>query len=148
MSQSLLDMELMRLMLIPAVIAVIRGMRHWVSCKHRRMPMHEGKCFCPDCGQGIIVRWATLCCVGCGTRRRNRYLFGRFVPAEAYCIRCGEREVSVRFIDNPLFYQLRHARLVCQDEEEFLRAHSRLSEILIRAWFDPERLGMLSAASV
>lgn len=127
-------------------VTIGQWMKRLFVCRHNHMPMHEGKCFCPDCGEGVVVRWAVLCCSGCDMRRSSRYLFRRLMPSEAYCTRCGEREISVRFLENPLYYQLRHARLVWQDEEDFLLARSHLSDALIRVWFDPERLGLLPAS--
>lgn len=85
-------------------------------CNHRKARIAEGKTYCPDCGQGILGRWIALHCIECGQRRPTRYLFRQVVPAESCCTHCGERKFRSRYLQDPEFFQLRHALLSFEAE--------------------------------
>lgn len=87
------------------------------SCNHAGTPVHEGKCYCPDCGCGLIYRWVVLRCRECNTRRASRYRFRKIVPVQRCCALCGEREVFLETLENPAYFQLNHARLAIVYEE-------------------------------
>lgn len=86
------------------------------TCSHTRARVVEGKTFCPDCGQGVVFRWVVLRCCGCRQRRPVRYRFRHVVPLESCCTYCGESDIINQYLDEPEFYQLRHALLSFETE--------------------------------
>jgi hypothetical protein len=96
------------------------------TCAHTQCHASEGKTYCPDCGTGIVFRWTTLCCNGCGRKRPARYRFRQVVPLEACCIHCGEAAYERQFLSNPEYFQLRYALL---SFEEDTRTYSPLYQV-------------------
>ncbi len=91
-----------------------------LSCNHTRTPVNEGKCFCPDCGRGILYQWVVLRCQDCESRRESRYQFRRLSPAERCCAQCGSPEWRREPLETPEFYQLHKAQLTVQEEGKTL----------------------------
>ena len=94
--------------------ALLRYVSRQRLCHHTRTPVHEGKCYCPDCGRGLIYQWIVLRCNACKTRRDSVYRFRRIVPQQRCCPQCGENTWRVERLDSPLYYQLHKARLRVQ----------------------------------
>lgn len=90
-------------------------------CNHSRTPATEGKCYCPDCGAGVIFHWVVLRCTSCNVRRESMYLLREVVPADRCCTSCGEDAYRMDSLDSPAFYQLRKARLIAQTEEAYMQ---------------------------
>jgi hypothetical protein len=91
------------------------------SCNHFRTRVSEGKCFCPDCGQGLIYRWIVLRCAECNVRRESGYFLRQVVPAERCCAHCGGAEFNRETLESPSYYQLHKARLVVAEEQDYER---------------------------
>lgn len=87
------------------------------SCNHARTQVHEGKCYCPDCGGGLIYRWMVLRCGECHVRRESRYRLRKVVPSQRCCPSCGSAAVLEEFLEDPAYFQLREARLTVFTEE-------------------------------
>lgn len=108
----------------PAAVGIhqlLKGMvKTFLTCNHGRTPIHEGKCFCPDCGHGLIFQWVVLRCGQCNSRRNSRYFLRQIVPVEHSCPKCGEESVRWDYLDSPTYFQLHKACLVIQEEEEYL----------------------------
>jgi hypothetical protein len=92
-------------------------LRSLFSCNHARTEVHEGKCYCPDCGAGLIYRWVVLRCGECRTRRESRYRFRQVIPSQRCCTFCGSVTVLEEFLEDPAYFQLREARLMVFVEE-------------------------------
>ena len=92
------------------------------SCRHWRTHIHEGKCYCPDCGRGLIFQWAVLRCVQCHGRVESRLWFGRISPVQRCCVRCGHSEVQTDWLSAPAYFQLHKAQLVLVEEEGYQEA--------------------------
>lgn len=88
------------------------------ACNHAGTRVSEGKCYCPQCGSGLIYRWVVLRCRECNTRRESRYRFRRIVPAQRCCSLCGDTSVCLEYLENPDYYQLCRARLMVIAEEK------------------------------
>lgn len=88
------------------------------SCNHARTPVNEGKCFCPDCGRGLIYEWILLRCGICGVRLDSRQMLRQVVPAQRCCAFCGEREVLWNVLEAPAVFQLHKARLRVREEAD------------------------------
>ena len=113
--------------------AYVLGFLRWCfQCRHARAPVAEGKCYCPDCGRGLIFRWRVLHCTGCNHRRETRYLLRQIVPLQTCCPFCGEAEVQLKTLVSPFYYQLKHARLV--PEEDGTGEHPLFTNT--RAWLE------------
>ena len=87
------------------------------SCRHWRTRIHEGKCYCPDCGRGLIFQWVVLRCNQCQGRVDSRLWFGRISPVQRCCLRCGHSEVQTDWLNAPAYFQLHKAQLVLIEEE-------------------------------
>ena len=111
---------------------VVKG---FFTCQHRNIPVHEGKCYCPNCGKGVIFEWVVLECSGCHKRRKSHHLFNRLVPAHRCCLDCGHDETNTIKLGNPWYYQLKHAQIIFQDEEIYLE--NSVSTNWAEAWVDP-----------
>lgn len=86
------------------------------SCRHWRTRIHEGKCYCPDCGRGLIFQWAVLRCVQCHRRVESRLWFGRIFPVQRCCPHCGHADVETDWLSAPAYFQLHKAQLVLVEE--------------------------------
>ncbi len=86
------------------------------KCRHPRMPIAEGQCYCPDCGEGVVFQWVSLRCAGCLHRRATQYSLRRVFPKEAQCPACGTREVVQEMLESPHYYQALKAQLVAKRE--------------------------------
>jgi hypothetical protein len=91
--------------------------RSLFSCLHARTSVNEGKCYCPDCGDGLIYRWVVLRCIECNTRRDSRYRLRDVIPSQRCCAFCGAQSVLREYLENPSYFQLHQARLVIFLEE-------------------------------
>lgn len=93
-------------------------LRSAFSCSHTATPVHEGKCYCPDCGKGVIFRWVMTRCGGCHTRRETRYVFRHVFPVASFCPQCGESDVYSEYLEAPKYYQVTQAKLVVMEAED------------------------------
>jgi hypothetical protein len=87
------------------------------ACRHGRISVNEGKCYCPDCGQGLIYQWVLLRCRRCRGRRESRTFLGRVLPSYRYCLQCGEPSWQADYLESPAYFQLHKARLVIRDRD-------------------------------
>ncbi len=107
------------------------------TCNHARVTLAEGKSICPDCGHGVIVRWAVLRCRECNIRREGRYLFRSLMPLDNYCTRCGEHETVTEYLENPEYFVLMNkAILMVQSEEDYLQSMKGTLLERTRVWFE------------
>ena len=113
------------------------------TCNHANTLVHEGKCYCPDCGNGLIYQWVILRCCECQTRRESRYQFRQVVPVQRCCLSCGAQNVRAEYLQNPSYFQLKQARLAIIVEESTDAAHwfwiryllgTTLSDYLTEIW--------------
>lgn len=91
------------------------------SCNHLRTPVNEGKCYCPDCGRGLIYQWVILRCAQCRLRLDARTVLRQVVPAQRCCSYCGERVFQSEYLLSPSYFQLHKAHLVVREEADFLQ---------------------------
>lgn len=101
-----------------AFIFLINLIRDILKCHHPAAHLAEGKTYCPDCGEGIVYRWVILRCAGCQHRRPGKYWFGEVIPAQSCCIFCGEKKISMEYLNEPEFFQLRYAMLSFKSDKE------------------------------
>jgi len=94
------------------------GLKALLSCSHGNTRVVEGKTFCPDCGVGVVFRWVVLRCSGCHQRRPGRYWMRQVVPQERCCTYCGDANYETQVLENPSFYQIRHAMLSVEAEDD------------------------------
>ncbi|MEB3286150.1 MAG: hypothetical protein VKJ04_01465 [Vampirovibrionales bacterium] len=94
-------------------------LRSAFCCSHRHTPVHEGKCYCPDCGEGIVYRWLTMRCSQCLLKRDIRYRFGHWLPAQPHCVACGETAILEQFLESPKYHQLHKASLIIIRAKDF-----------------------------
>jgi uncharacterized protein (DUF983 family) len=93
------------------------------TCNHQHAPMSEGKCYCPDCGRGLIYRWVILRCPDCAIRRDSRYLLRQIAPAQRCCAYCGSYELKTETLESPAYFQLHKAQLIAVEDADFLPGH-------------------------
>lgn len=98
------------------------------SCNHLRTPVSEGKCYCPDCGRGILYQWVVIRCNACQSRRDSKTVFRKIIPKERHCLFCGESAFHCEYLESPAFFQLAKAWLVVQETSDY-KAHSLKWEI-------------------
>jgi uncharacterized protein (DUF983 family) len=137
---------------IEALVWVWKIVETVFTCSHGRVTLSEGKCICPDCGQGVIARWVVLRCTRCNSRRSGRYLFKSVMPAENFCTRCGERETVIESLENPPYYMVMNkAILLIENEDDYWESLKPSWFEQTKAWFDPAEnrtcRGLLAAAS-
>lgn len=92
------------------------------SCNHLRTPVSEGKCYCPDCGRGLVYHWVILRCATCHIRLDSRTLLRQVLPSRRCCPQCGERNSRLDRLDTPFYFQLHKAQLMVQEEEDYVLA--------------------------
>ena len=90
------------------------------SCNHLRTPINEGKCFCPDCGRGVIFQWVVLRCQTCRVRVDSKFRFRQVIPAQPCCPQCGESAFDKNFLESPAYFQLHKAQLLAREEEDYI----------------------------
>lgn len=106
-----------------------------LSCRHFRTPLFEGKCYCMDCGRGLLVSWQVSRCAHCR----------RLVPRDAsHCGGCGGCSFKREPLENPHGYQLRHAWLVVRQEprEKSAEGFETHVDVLINDLLDRINLGL------
>jgi uncharacterized protein (DUF983 family) len=123
------------------------------ACNHARTVVNEGKCYCPDCGRGLIYQWVVLRCTACGSRRESGYLLRQVIPRQRCCPHCGDSLWHLDILDSPSYFQLDQARLMVKEEVDYNQQpylwslysfHNALAASLERtvastfAWLDPE----------
>jgi hypothetical protein len=91
------------------------------SCRHWRTPVNEGKCYCPDCGQGVIFQWVVVRCTTCRVRVDSRMLLRQVLPVRRCCPACGERAFRFEYLESPSYFQLHKAQLVVREEQDYLQ---------------------------
>lgn len=102
--------------MVQPVVYVVQLM---TRCQHVGIQAQEGKCFCPDCGQGVVFQWVVLRCQQCQAKRPSQYVYGHILPTEPCCVHCGHRDVVEESLENARYYQLTHAQLVRLDEQDY-----------------------------
>lgn len=106
----------MRLNLEVILDTLSKAIAAMLACRHGRAPLVEGKAFCPDCGTGLIYTWQVIRCAGCCQRRPCQYGYQGITPEQNCCLSCGCQAYEVIALENPAYYQLRYALLVCETE--------------------------------
>lgn len=91
------------------------------TCNHGRTAPKEGKCFCPDCGQGVIFQWVVMRCESCNHRADSRLLLRQLTPSQRCCANCGQASFYYDYLDDPSYFQLHRARLVVREEADYLQ---------------------------
>lgn len=101
---------------------------HWVTailvhCQHKNLRPSEGKCFCKDCGKGLVFSWVILRCDHCQSRLPLKLQFKQLCPKDNFCMHCGHQEASIIALESAKFYQLDQAILVCLEELYCFNTH-------------------------
>jgi hypothetical protein len=94
------------------------------SCGHWRTPVNEGKCYCPDCGHGVIFQWVVVRCGTCRVRVDSRMWLRQVLPMQRCCPACGERAFQFDYLESPSYFQLHKAQLIVRDEQDYLQGRS------------------------
>src|SRR5688572_13412662 len=81
------------------------------SCHHPNIRLCEGKCYCPDCGQGLVFDWVVWRCDGCQCRREMVRGSWKIHVLQRFCPYCGSPDLTRQIIESPAFYQLHYAYL-------------------------------------
>jgi uncharacterized protein (DUF983 family) len=105
---------------------------HWLfkcvfTCNHARTTAKEGKCFCPDCGRGVIFQWVVMRCESCRQRTESRLLLRQLVPQTRCCATCGQASFYYDYLEAPSYFQLHQARLIIREEADVLQGRYRWS---------------------
>lgn len=108
-------------------------------CNHFRTPVNEGKCYCPDCGRGLIYQWVVVRCEVCHQRMESRSFFRQVVPLQRCCAYCGEQGFRFDYLESPDYFQLHKAQLIVREEEDYLQrpyawSSYNLGETVNRTW--------------
>lgn len=87
-------------MLISEFIKSLRG------CRHKHVPVTSNGCYCPDCGQYVVIKWYLVRCSCCGVKRVAFLDFNDNVKAvDNFCPNCGstatyvEELCKINFVD-------------------------------------------------
>ena len=91
------------------------------TCNHGQTAPREGKCYCPDCGRGLIFQWVVLRCQDCNQRVESQTSLRQLIPAQRCCNQCGERSFYYHYLEAPSYFQLQKARLMLREEEDYLQ---------------------------
>lgn len=137
------NMAIAAYQLVPIINFIAHLVKGIITCQHRHTPVHEGKCFCPDCGKGVIYEWTVLKCSGCDKRRPSQSLMNRLYPSHRCCLQCGDTETYTDVLDNPWYYQLNQAQLLFTEDG----SEHRHSESWTTVWVEPVFKGFLPAAT-
>ncbi|WP_373531023.1 hypothetical protein [Vampirovibrio sp.] len=92
------------------------------SCNHLRTTVNEGKCYCPDCGRGLIYHWVVLRCGGCRARLDSRTILRQVMPLHRCCPQCGESATQMDRLESPAYFHLHKAQLMVQEEADYLQS--------------------------
>ncbi len=117
------------------------------SCTHAQTQLSEGKCYCPDCGCGLIIRWVVLRCSECQVRRESRYWLRQIIPAQRCCMACGTERYNAEYLDNPSYFQLYTARLLMEEVMGDTNFHLRNILWFLEKLFGFPVLGFLEHAT-
>jgi hypothetical protein len=90
-------------------------------CHHLRTTVNEGKCYCPDCGRGLVYHWVVLRCVGCQARLESRASLGQVTPLRRCCPHCGENQTRMDRLELPAYFHLHKAQLMVQEEADYIQ---------------------------
>lgn len=126
--------------LVDFVYSLAKGI---FTCQHRNIPVHEGKCYCPDCGKGVVFEWVVIKCSGCHKKRPSQSLMNRMYPSQRCCLLCGDTETYTEALDNPWYFQLNQAQLLFKDEGD----NQSHFENWTHVWVEPVFKGMLPVGS-
>lgn len=91
------------------------------TCNHGRTAPKEGKCYCPDCGRGVIFQWVVMRCEACNYRTDSKISLRQLVPSQRCCANCGEQSFYYSYLDDPSYFQLHRARLIIREEADYLQ---------------------------
>lgn len=91
------------------------------TCNHGRTAPKEGKCYCPDCGRGVIFQWVVMRCEECNIRTDSHTALRQLVPDQRCCSNCGERAFCYQYLEAPSYFQLHKARLMIREEADYLQ---------------------------
>lgn len=91
------------------------------TCNHGRTAPKEGKCYCPDCGRGVIFQWVVMRCEECNVRMDSHTALRQLVPDQRCCPNCGERAFCYHYLEAPSYFQLQKARLMIREEADYLQ---------------------------
>jgi hypothetical protein len=97
------------------------------SCNHWRTPVNEGKCYCPDCGRGVIYQWVIIRCQTCRVRVDSHTVLRQVMPRHKCCPYCGENAFQLEYLESPSYFQLHKAQLSVREEQDYLQTRSRWS---------------------
>lgn len=91
------------------------------SCNHLRTPVNEGKCYCPDCGRGLVYHWVVARCNACRVRLESRTVLRQVVPVQRCCPNCGGQSFRFDTLSAPSYFQLQKAQLMVREEQDYLQ---------------------------
>lgn len=97
------------------------------TCNHAHTFPREGKCYCPDCGRGVIFQWVVMRCQACNHRTESHITLRQLTPSQRCCINCGQQSFYYDYLDNPSYFQLNRARLIIREEADYLQEHHQWS---------------------
>lgn len=103
-------------------------------CNHARTPVNEGKCYCPDCGRGLIYQWVVIRCLQCQKRIESQTVLRQVLPACRCCPHCGESSFQAEYLESPSYFQLHKASLQVWEEHDYLGAEPTWSVYSIYNW--------------
>lgn len=92
------------------------------SCNHLRTTVNEGKCYCPDCGRGLIYNWVVLRCGGCQARLDSRTVLKQVLPLHRCCPQCGDSETQINRLESPSYFHLHKAQLMVHEEADYIQS--------------------------
>ena len=97
------------------------------TCNHTHTFPREGKCYCPDCGRGVIFQWVVMRCEACNYRAESHITLRQLTPSQRCCNNCGQQSFFYDYLESPSYFQLNKARLVIREEDEYLQERSHWS---------------------
>jgi hypothetical protein len=124
---------------INCLLYLLQRLQSIFSCAHTNARIDEGKCYCPDCGQGLIYQWVLLRCVGCRLRRESAAFLQNIAPMQRFCPDCGESRWRLEFLERPDYFQLHRACLLLREEEG---THRIWWQSDVSAWVEKTPLGI------
>lgn len=120
----------------PLFYSVVHALfESFLQCHHFQTPIREGKCYCPNCGEGLIYQWMVLRCNHCQARRPSRKILGQLVPQHRHCSQCGTQETTSITLSSPAYYQLDYAHLIRQNNVKPIVSLSSIV-VWVNSWVD------------
>lgn len=93
------------------------------KCSHKNALLNSNEGYCPDCGEYLKKNYYLVRCSRCDIKREAKLCWGEIVPAQKYCLNCGESNYYIEKIDKVNFIDAQYAIYLKEIADKFQTLH-------------------------